>query len=51
MTAGRRGNTDGINELLTPGVPTPQPVRTISDEAEAPVQRWELDGGRVYSGV
>lgn len=51
MTAGHRGNTDQINELLRPAKPAPQPVRTISDEIATAVQAWELDGGRVYSGV
>jgi hypothetical protein len=46
MTAARRDNNDGIDELLTPRA---EPA-TI-DPANPAVQRWELDGGRVRQPV
>jgi Family of unknown function (DUF5994) len=48
--AARRDNVDGIDELLAPigaAVP-PQQDRYPTDAA---VDRWEVDGGRLYAGT
>jgi len=43
MTAARRDNIDNIDELLTPT------ARVGPVAADTAVERWEVDGGRVYA--
>ena len=48
MTAGRRDNVDSIDDLLAP-VATPDPQPADDDLPDIAVDRWEVDGGRVYA--
>lgn len=51
MQAGRRDNADSIDELLAP-VSAPiaaVPAQPDGSLADAAVDRWEVDGGRLYA--
>jgi len=47
MTASQPHNTDNIDELLTPTT-TAELDPATNDPSDPAVQRWEVDGGRVY---
>jgi Family of unknown function (DUF5994) len=55
MSAGHRGNTDDVEALLKSRRFARRIVRragrdaAAEDEAEAALQRWELDGGHLYA--
>jgi hypothetical protein len=51
MQAGRRDDADSIDELLAPvGAPVAAvPVQPDGYRADAAVDRWEVDGGRLYA--
>jgi hypothetical protein len=44
MTAASRDNLDSIDKLLTPIA-----TAASSDQPDTAVERWEVDGGRVYA--
>ena len=48
MAAGHRGNTDDVEALLSSSSFTMHVLDSVGGEAEAALQRWEIDGGHVY---
>ena len=48
MAAGQRGNTDDVEALLRSSSFTMHVLDSVGGEAEAALQRWEIDGGHVY---